>query len=171
MTRIRTLLLVVTQFLALAAFAQTAEFGRASGGDVNAVGKKARGGLTGSLSLSHTSGVARGQGYEATLGGELLDERLWFFAAASLMPSSPLQTWSAGRDQGIDAKLMAQPVDWANVTASYSNHRQTPFGAPEAIDLPSSFLSLRSSMLLSERMLVDFSFSHSATSGFPRVLP
>jgi hypothetical protein len=51
-------------------------------------------------------------------------------------------------------QLSTTPVDWTTVSASFI--RTTP-----AFDynLPSSFLSLRSTSVLSDRMTLDFSFS------------
>ena len=154
MTRNRTLLaLVASQLIALGAIAQSdAEFGRASGGTIDAITKAPRQ-LSGSLALSHST---RGEGYEGSLGGQLVPDRLWFFASASVLPN---MQFSNADLTAVDAKATAQPVDWSTVTASFSQSRQPAFFASPA--LPTSFLSLRSTSMVSDRMMLNFSFSRS----------
>ncbi|HEY0140835.1 MAG TPA: hypothetical protein VGF48_08060 [Thermoanaerobaculia bacterium] len=151
------LALTVTQLLACAALAQSAaEFGRASGGEISVITKQPRR-LSGSLGFSQSSG-GRGQGYNATLGGSVLDERLWFFASAATLPA---MQYGASNFQAVDAKMTAQPVDWSTITASFTQAQPvmaiSPL-TPEA-SLPSSFLSLRSTTMLSDSMMMNFSFS------------
>lgn len=156
MTPTRPLLaLLVIQMLALGAAAQTdtAEFGRASGGAISAITKAPRQ-TSGSLGLTHSTGAFRGTGYEATLGGELLDDRLWFFGAASILPDVRLSTPDL---TAYDLKATAQPVDWTTVTASFTQFSSNP--TMNGGVLPPSFLSLRSTSILSDRMTLDFSFS------------
>jgi hypothetical protein len=148
----RTLLaLVATLLLALGAAAQSAtEFGRASGGDVKAITKAPRQ-TSGTLGLTHSN---RGLGYEGSLGGELVDDRLWFFAAASVLPRTQFSTSEL---TAIDGKATAQPVDWTSVTAAFSHvFPKTPV-TPLDGALPTSFLSLRSTSVLSDRMTLDVS--------------
>ena len=150
--------LLVLQLLALGAAAQSdtaaarpaAEFGHASSGSIDAI-TKGSSRFSGSLSLSRSA--FGGTGYGATLGGEVLKDHLWVFAAASVLPRIQ---FSNAELPALDAKATAQPVDWAAVTASFTRLRQ-----PLALDgsLPSSFLSLRSTTLLSERMMLNISFS------------
>ena len=73
--------------LALPALAQSAssEFGRTSDDPLRMI-TKSTGRLSGSLSLSSSSGARRGTGYDATLGGTVLPDRLWFFASAAVLP-------------------------------------------------------------------------------------
>ena len=163
----RTLLaLLVTQVLALGAVAQSGtaaapasgEFGRAFGGTIDAV-TKGRRPLSGSLGMTRSTGALRGDTYEGTLGGELLDDRMWFFAAATVLPR---MQFSTANIPALDAKATAQPVDWTAVTGAFSQLRQPGLAtAPQANDrpLPSSFLSLRSTSMLSDQMTLDFSFS------------
>jgi hypothetical protein len=150
MTRI-LLAALVTLMLAFGAAAQsdsTSEFGRASGGSIDAITKAPRQ-LSGSLSLSRSS---LGSGYQGSLGGEVLDDRLWFFAAASVLPAIQFATPEI---TAIDAKATAQPVDWAAVTASF-----TQLQRPVSIStVPSSFLSLRSTTMLSDRSMLNVSVS------------
>ena len=91
MSRTRTLLaLLLAQSLALGAAAQS-EFGRASGGTINAIAKAPRQ-FSGSLTLTHSTGAARGRGYEGTVSGELVDDRAWFFASAAILPQMQFST-------------------------------------------------------------------------------
>jgi hypothetical protein len=159
MHRTGTLLLViVAQLLALAAFAQTDEFGRAAGGSIDAITKAPKQ-FSGSLGLTHSS---RGQGYDGSLGGELLEDRIWFFAAASVLPNIQFSTPDLA---AFDAKATAQPVDWTSVTASFSRLQQPVLGTtaftPIDGSVPSSFLSLRSTSVLSDRMTLSLSFTKS----------
>lgn len=138
---IRTLAsLLATAFVAAGAAAQTAEFGRGSGGVIEAITKSPKR-FSGSLGLSRSSGLFQGNGYEGSLGGELVDERLWFFAAASVLPAV--------------VKVTAQPVDWTSVAATFSQTAEQP----DQLTPPSSFLSLRSTSVLSDRMTLSFSVS------------
>lgn len=150
------LALAVSQLVAFAALAQSAEFGRASGGEISVITKQPRR-LSGSLGFSQSSGAARGQGYNATVGGSALDERLWFFASAAALPALQF----ASNYQAVDAKVTAQPVDWSSISASFSEGRQ-PIGNALQMQngtLPSSFLSLRSTSMLSDSMVLNFSFT------------
>jgi hypothetical protein len=144
----RTLLaLVAAFFIADAVLAQqTAEFGRASGDTIDAITKRARK-TSGSIGMTQSTGLFRGRGYEATLGGELVQDRLWFFGAATVLPQ---MRFSPGIP-AIDVKATAQPVDWTNVTATFTQAND--------VFLPASFLSLRSTSVLSDRMMVNFSFT------------
>lgn len=159
MTRIRIALVIAAQLLAVASFAQSEEFGRASGGSIEAITKAPRQ-LSGSLGLTHST---HGEGYEGSLGGEILQDKLWFFAAASVLPQVQ---FSAPQINAFEAKATAQPVDWTNVTASFSRLQQPVFGTTSLTPIdgtvPSSFLSLRSTSLITDRMMLNFSFTRSS---------
>ena len=153
MNRTRALFaLLVIPLFAPAAVAQSAEFGRGSGGSIDVITKAPRR-FSGSLSLTRSTtrstGTLGGNGYEGSLGGALLDDRVWFFAAASTLTA-------------IDTKLTAQPVDWTSVTASFAKTLQ-PVDWTHDGSLPASFLSLRSTSVLSDRTMLNFSFSRSTT--------
>lgn len=147
MTPTRIVLAVVAaQLVAFAAFAQSSEgvpssseFGRAHGGQIDASAKEASN-LSGSLGMTHTS--SRGRGYGATLGGSLVDDRLWFFGSASLQPAMRFD----GRLNSGDAKVTAQPAGWLNVTGAFSGAFSG--SRHDARALPASFLSLRSTGVL-----------------------
>ena len=138
--------LLAIQLLSLGAIAQSAEFGRGSSSDAIKAIAKTRHPLSGSLALTRSTGTLGGNTYDATLGGELLDDRLWFFAAASVFPRVDFSTADA-----IDAKATAQPVDWTSVTGSFHQTND--------VSLPSSFFSLRSTSMLSDHAMLDFSVS------------
>ncbi len=127
MPRTRTLLLTLAaQLLAHGALAQSVtepsaiEFGRASGGTIHAIAKAPRQ-LSGSLSLTQSSGTRYGRGYDGTLGGELLDDRMWFFASASILPQ--MRVFNP-QIPAMQAKVAVQPVDWTAVTASVLSLRR-----------------------------------------------
>ena len=131
--------LVVTQFIALAAFAQSnAEFARASGGVVVQAITKAPQQMSGSFRLTQSTGAFSGLGYGATFGGQVVRDRVWFFGTGSVQPQMRLTTLSLTTPS---AKVTAQRAD-SNVFA-----------------LPKNFLSLHSTTMLSDRMALDISFS------------
>ena len=139
--------LLAIQLLSLGAIAQSAEFGRGSSSDAIKAIAKTRHPLSGSLALTRSTG---------TLGGELLDDRLWFFADASVFPRVDFSTadFTAAdfsTADAIDAKATAQPVDWTSVTGSFHQTND--------VSLPSSFFSLRSTSMLSDHAMLDFSVS------------
>jgi hypothetical protein len=152
-----------TQLLAVSALAQsvtepsTIEFGRASSGTIQAITKAPRQ-FSGSLGVTWSSGALRGEGYDGTLGGELLDDRLWFFGTAAVLPRT--QLFDAGIS-AVDAKATAQPVDWNSVTASFRQWQPVFGGSLTPADerARSGFLSLRSTSLLGDRMTLDVSYS------------
>lgn len=148
--------LLAIQLLSLGAIAQSAEFGRGSSSDAIKAIAKTRHPLSGSLALTRSTGTLGGNTYDATLGGELLDDRLWFFAAASVFPRVDFSTadFTAAdfsTADAIDAKATAQPVDWTSVTGSFHQTND--------VSLPSSFFSLRSTSMLSDHAMLDFSVS------------
>jgi hypothetical protein len=162
----RTLIaLIATQMLALGALAQSnIEYGRASSGLIESITKQPRR-LSGSLGLTHSTGLFGGRGYEATLGGELLDERLWFFAAGTVLARTQYTADLPAGVSAVQAQATAQPVDWTAVTASFHQLQQPAFGTttfnPTDATLPSSFLSLRSTTMLSDQAMLNFSFTRS----------
>jgi hypothetical protein len=114
---IRTVVMTALVLAAASAFAQTSEleFGRAFGGEIKTIAKQPRS-LSGSLGMTRGDRFL-GDRYEATLGGTLAQDRLWFFASASVLPS--------------------QTIDWKNVTLP-AQQTASP------VELPSSFFLLRS---------------------------
>jgi hypothetical protein len=130
----RRSVLLATLLLASTTLAQDAEFARVFGGEIKATAKKQSRGVSGSLGLTRGD---RGFGdrYDATLGGSLANERLWFFASATMMPM--------------------QSIDWRNIELDAPlDGRQT--AAPE---IPTSFLMLRSTNIFSDTSTLNISIS------------
>lgn len=153
----RLLLLLAIQLVALAAFAQvSAEYGHASSDPLETIIKTPR--------QTHASlSLLSGRGYEGTLGGQLVQDRLWFFGSASVLPRTTLSNFNTSltnaNTKSIDAKTTAQPVDWASVTGSFSRVNQ-PLTSNLGM-LSQSFLSLRSTAVLSPQMTMDISVTRS----------
>ncbi len=125
--RTRALLtFLVLLMVALGASAQSdSEFGRASSGAISAI-TKGPSQFSGTLSLSLGSGT----GYGASFGGEAIKDRLWVFAAAAVLPQIRFSETKLE-----DAKATALPVDWANVTASFSQLRSNDVLLPIVVPL------------------------------------
>ena len=128
---------------ATAVFAQ--EFGRTSGGDIDLITKHPRQ-LSGSLGFSAGSAT----GFDGTLGGTLVKDRVWFFATAE----KNQQPLFASPSQNSNAKLTANLGDRQTLATSFAASRQsTP------VALPSSFLSLHYTGIVSSNMFITGSFS------------
>ena len=140
MIRKAALAFAVTSLLASAAFAQSAsEFGRASGGEIEAIAKHSSK-LSGSSDLMHGGGSRS----EASVGGTLVDDRVWFFGSASRALTNGT------------AKIDAQPIDWNHITATYG--RMEP-AIETPLALPTSFLTLHSTTMFSPNAMMSFSYS------------
>jgi hypothetical protein len=143
----------------------SAEFGRASGGEV-ALTTKGSTSLSGSMEMSLTNGNS--PGYGLTLGGELVPDRLWFFVAGSRQELS--RTRFARLDLpenatmgAVGARAHGQVGASHDFSAFFEAARRPEISTPFTTDLvPSSFLSLRYSGLLSSNMLVSGSFVRSS---------
>ena len=138
---------------ALAQDAKTSEFDRVSGGQIEAMTKATVKPLSGRLS------IGTGQRYEATLGGEVLKDRLWFFGAASqyqaLQFSSQLPAMEPIDAKTFDAKLSAQLGDRHHMTGSFSTGRNAAMTMSPSLvvePFPSNFLSLHYTGVVSENM-------------------
>lgn len=153
--------LVLVQLLAFAVAAQqSAEFGRASGGEV-VLTPKGSAPLSGSLTLS-TSTASDVFG-AMTAGGTLLEDRLWFFASASRQQTSArrfdgLELPENATTSAVGVRANAQLTSAQDFSAIFQNVRQ-----PEALTLgnpvPSSFLSLRYTGIISSNMFFNASFT------------
>jgi hypothetical protein len=149
--------LLVAQMFAGAVLAQ--EFTSVSGGEVELLTKGPKK-LSGSLGLTRSNQSLNG--YEATLGGTILEDRMWFFAAASILPEVSLSS-NVG---AIDAKLNAQLGSRNTVGASYSEFNQSIAGSPVVPTIvPSSFLSLRYTSVISDNIFFNASFLRSSSKG------
>lgn len=153
--------LVLSQLIAFAALAQSAEFGRATGGEISAITKGATSPLSGSLGLSLSSDVfGSREGYGATIGGTLIQDRLWFFAAGTQQSGGAyefagLQFPERAVTGSIDAKLNGQLGSAHDFSATY-----TAAQAPAlTMDVPSNFLSLRYNAVITNNMTFSATYS------------
>lgn len=151
---IRGLALFLTLMMAIPLLAQ--EFGRVDGGQIKVLTKAPKK-MSGSLGISRSSQAANG--YEATLGGEILDDRIWFFAAASILPEVSVSS----RVGTVDAKLDGQLGSRSTLGASFSQQETQEIGAMPAI-APSSFLSLRYTGVISENIFFNASATRTTIS-------
>lgn len=129
--------LFLVPFLAAAALAQEAaspsEFGRAGGGEI-AMLVKQPGAYSGSFGFTMSSSDFASKQFTGALGGTLVADRLWFFATGQ-------------RDNGrqlaaaADGKLLAQLGDRQTLAAAAGTGRG--WAGMTAVTIPSSFLSLR----------------------------
>jgi hypothetical protein len=147
----RTLALVLfTQALALAAVAQDASL-HGSSGPIRAVAKQPKQ-LAGSLGVT-TGGR---QGYEATLGGAVVPDRLFFFASAQHSEgwqfASPAFRPSEDAFR-FDGKATALLDERTTAIATGGTGQSLMTG------LPSSFLSLRVDSVISSNSVFSASFS------------
>jgi hypothetical protein len=157
----KSVTVLVLAILSTPVFAQevpisSSEFGRASGGEIRAVTKDIDGRFSGTLGFTTSSGFLGGRrnGYSASAGGALVNDRAWFFASAESLSSR----YGAMPDgNAIDAKFNAQLGDRNAFDATYANIPQTSLPTlttPTTLSLPSSFLSLRYTGIVSSNMFV-----------------
>lgn len=160
----------LAQLFAMASFAQSAatpsEFGRVSGGELDLITKHGQP-WSGSLGISAGSG----KGYDASFGGTLARDRVWFFASA--IRSEPrfnsqfvTQLPSNAVTSAVDAKLTADLGSRQNLAASFAASRPASLTTAPAFiaPIPSSFLSLHYTGVLSDNMYVTGSFSEQRRS-------
>lgn len=144
---------LVTLVVAGSSFAQSAEYARAHGGELRIVTKNATNRFSGSLGvLASSTQFGSGRGIEATAGGSLVDDRLWFFGSfqQNAMPViSQLALPAATETRALDAKITANLGDRNSLIGTYaSTTATTPTLSPLAI--PSSFLSLNYTGIVSD---------------------
>ncbi|MEJ2085658.1 MAG: carboxypeptidase regulatory-like domain-containing protein, partial [Acidobacteriota bacterium] len=188
----------------------SAEYGRFTGGVVNVVTRSGGNRFTGSFRTTLTDGgwsannkLDRESGidnrsdstdatYEATIGGPMLEDRLWFFGAAR---SAQLQyarstsqitlpgdikpipvPYTHGLDERrLEAKLSGAPAPSHTLIASYLDYQLNETNStfnPNILDIemlvpvtyPSSMLALRYAGVVTNRLLVEGQYSerHSA---------
>ena len=148
-------------------------FDRASGGEISATAKSAEK-TSGSLGVELFAGG--GSGYNATLGGTLLEDRVWFFGSLyraqrpqsfqTAIPEMP----AIASTQSIDAKLGAnlgsrQTLDAVFSSGSYEGI--TPTLSAEPLTVPTSFLTLRYTGMMSSNAFFTATFSQSSTKSQP----
>lgn len=167
------LALLLVQWVAFPAAAQqAAEYGRATGGELVLTPKGAAP-FSGSLELSLSNGrdvFGRGNApaYGLTAGGTLLQDRLWFFASASRQNTFVSRYAAAELPENATSRSIGARVDGQlgasrDFSASFSSARRpelTTFGTTSFATVPTSFLSLRYTGIVSSNMY----FTMSATS-------
>ena len=132
------------------ALAQSAEYGQASAGILDMTAKQSMP-FSGSLSLSSARG--QGLGFGGTAGGTLVKDRVWFFASGERSNS----VYNAVQPvRALNAKTTAQIGDRQDLAAMFSTYRST-----SPLTVPSSFLSLHSTSVLSSTSFVTFDVSQS----------
>jgi hypothetical protein len=150
--------ILLAQILAGTALAQeaaSAEFGRASGGQLAFAVRKTSLPFSGSLGMAFPflSGH-EGKRNAATLGGTLVKDRLWFFATAE-QTDTPRLSDAAPR---FDTNLNALLGDRQSLGAALSAGETTA---------PSSFLSLRYTGIVSSNMFFSATFGRSSSQTAP----
>jgi hypothetical protein len=182
-TRRAVAVLVLVQLIAFAVAAQqSAEFGRANGGQL-VVTPKGSAPFSGSLEFSLSSGNdALGGGnspsYGMTAGGTVIQDRLWFFASASRqqtssstrfanleLPAGTTQNATLGAIGGrVNGQLGASQDLSAFFEAARRPELATNGTSTFATVVPSSFLSMRYNGVVSSNMLFSASFTRSSHS-------
>ena len=149
----------------VAATAGAQEFARGTGGEIEATTKLQTAPLSGSIGIDLLNGG--GKGYMATLGGTLLQDRMWFFASTNRIERTTTYTaipdfepvaqfdattakagFNLGPRQTLDASFVQQDV---------ALQSQSP------LTIPSTFLSLRYTGILTPNTFFTMSFSTSKT--------
>ena len=145
------------------------EFSRASGGEIELMTKESKK-LSGTLGMTlsspdHSFGAGKPlKGYEASFGGTLVDDRIWFFASAQRHDA--LQFASAfpqiaEETAATEGKVIAQLGDQHNLAAAMGSGRQ--LAVSSSLSIPTSFLSLHYTGVISSNMFFTASVSRSTT--------
>jgi hypothetical protein len=157
--------LLVAQILAVAALAQeaptaTSEFGSASGGQIDLLIKRPSR-LSGSLGMRFSQSqfpFASGgsKGYEATFGGTLAEDRLWFFGSvlrddALPFASTPRALSTPAASSTELGKVNARIGDRNSLAALFAAGT-TPTALSIGEQAPSSFLSLHYTGIVTSNM-------------------
>ncbi|MEA2490039.1 MAG: hypothetical protein QOH21_1831 [Acidobacteriota bacterium] len=161
--------LLLVQLLAFTVAAQqSSEFGRASGGEV-VLTPKGSAPLSGTLTLSASN--ANDVFGAMTAGGTLLEDRLWFFASASRQQTSSsrfdtLALPENATSNAVGVRANAQLTSAQDFSAIFDAARRPELSttAPASFGavVPSSFLSLRYTGIVSSHMFFNASVSRSS---------
>jgi hypothetical protein len=172
--------LVLVQLIALGGSAQqsSAEFGRASAGEI-VLRPKSSAPLSGSLELLLPAGGS--PGYGVTAGGTLIQDRLWFFASASHQELSSSRFSNLALPENVTSSAAGGKVDGQlggahDFSAFFEAARRPQLstsdsssfgGAPASFGaaVPSSFLSLRYTGVVSSNTFFSASFARSSRTG------
>lgn len=167
--------LFLVQLIALTLSAQqSSEFGRATGGEVVMTPKGAAR-FSGSLEVSLSNGndvFGRGSStaYGLTAGATLLQDRLWFFGAASQQQSSiarfaGLELPENATSSAIGVRANGQVAGGHDFSAFFANASRPGLAltgsSPFTGIAPSSFLSLRYTGVVSSNMFFNASVTRS----------
>jgi hypothetical protein len=167
--------LVVVQLAAFAVFAQeSAELGRASGGEL-VLAPKGSAQFSGSLQLSLAGGsgvlgARSSPGYGGTAGGTLIQDRLWFFATASRQEVTarefalPQNATASAIGARVDGQLAANHGFSAFFQAARGPELSTVAPASFSGVTPSSFLSLHYTGIISSNMFFTASVARSSSA-------
>jgi hypothetical protein len=147
---------------------QSAEFGRSTGGEM-VLTRKGSAPLSGSLELSLLGGSPA---YGMTAGGTLLQDRLWFFASGSRQQASPssfarIELPENATTRAIGGRVHGQTASSHDFSAFFDAARRpelSTIGASSfaAGSVPSSFLSLRYTGIVSSNMFFSASVTRSS---------
>ena len=134
--------------LLIAGAAAAQEFGRTSGGEIEGITKQPSR-LSGSLGFT----MSTFKGYEATLGGTLIKDHLWFFGTALQQNGSSMQMpvlQERDLDRAGMAKATAQPGTSQTLDASVFADR-------------TRFLTMHYTGIISSNMFMTATISQSKT--------
>ena len=164
MTSRRAMIALLLVLFALGAAAQSAEFGRATGGEIVATPKGSSAPLSGSLELS----LGDSRAYGVTAGGTLIQDRLWFFASASrqeapLARFADLELPENATTSAIGARVNGQIGGAHDFSAFFEAARRPQLSMTSPTTFagiaPSTFLSLRYTGVVSSNMFFNMSFT------------
>jgi hypothetical protein len=167
--------LFLVQMIAFAVSAQ--EYGSASAGEI-VLKPKGAAPITGSIGVSLSSGndvLGRSSSpeYGLTLGGTLVQDRLWFFASGSRQEGSrsrfsDLELPRNATTGAIGARINGQLTGAQDFSAFFESARRPEFSTTGTASfnaiVPSSFLSLRYDAVLSSNTLFSASFTRNTRS-------
>ena len=129
----------------VAATAGAQEFARGTGGEIEATTKSHEAPFSGSIGIDLLNGGRNG--YMATLGGTLLQDRLWFFASTNRTERTSSyhaipELSAVARVEATAAKTGFHLGSRQTLDATFSQQDVAP-GTQSPLAIPSTFLSLR----------------------------
>lgn len=156
-----------------------------SGGTLTMV-TKGSSGFSGSLGASFSSsddvfGNRRGNRYDATVGGTLIEDRLHFFASGGQQQSravafndiQPLGGAAPSNGTALDARMYANLGDRHTLGAMFSRNDQPAVSTvlPANVSLPTTFLSMRYTGIVTDSMFFTANISRRSIQSNSGVLP
>ena len=146
--------LLIAQLITAAVMAQ--EFGRTSGGQIEAITKNSDK-LSASLSMMMGGASGRYRGYEATLGGTVIEDRLWFFGSAFQQNTTRFESSTIPALQQADIDRLT----FGKATAQIGDRHSVD---SSIISGPSSFLTLHYTGIVSPNSFFTATFSRSSAN-------